>query len=322
VKVKILDIEKDRGRYETLCQKQNASVFNSWSWLMMYKDHLRLYGLFNNNEELTGAFFLYHTSKKTFRLDICPPFSAHNGLFFENRSENNSNIQTTVKHVLETIAAFLGELNSHLLVFTLPAAISDAQPFIWKKFDVKVKYTYHLDLGLPVDTLLANLSSEKRKSLNKAQKDGLEIKRETDMKVVKDLILKTFSRKQVMKNLAYLDKILFEFASADNSIAFVAYEKGQAIAATFCVHDSVTAFYLFGGYDAGQSHHGAGVSCMWNSILKAKELGLKTFDFEGSMLPEVEKYFREFGGTLTPYYSVYRATTVMNMLLKMKEVAL
>ena len=33
-------------------------------------------------------------------------------------------------------------------------------------------------------------------------------------------------------------------------------------------------------------------------------LGLNQYDFEGSMLEPVEQFFRKFGGTLTPYYSV------------------
>ena len=36
------------------------------------------------------------------------------------------------------------------------------------------------------------------------------------------------------------------------------------------------------------------------SIEKAKELGCSTFDFEGSMLKGVEKFFRGFGPELVP----------------------
>jgi lipid II:glycine glycyltransferase (peptidoglycan interpeptide bridge formation enzyme) len=316
VSIKLLDIQKDKAVYETLCQKQMASVFNSTDWLKLYGEHLKLYGIFNNNNELTGSFFLFYTTKKTFKLHLTPPFSANNGLFFENRSENNANIQTTVKHNLEEVAEFCEKLGSQLFVFVLPPDINDAQPFIWKKFKVKVKYTYHINLKLPVETLLANLTSEKRKSLNKAQKDGLEVKEANDMKLVKQLVLKTFSRKQLSKNMNYLDKIILEFAKPNNSISYIASENGNPIAATFCVYDSTTAYYLFGGYDAAQRHHGAGVTCMWKSILKAKELGLKTFDFEGSMLPEVEKYFREFGGTLTPYYEVSKAKFPLTLYYK------
>ena len=184
---------------------------------------------------------------------------------------------------------------------------------------LQLEYTYHIDLTKTEDTLLANLSSEKRKSLNKAKTDALEVVRETDMEKVKQVILKTFSRKQITKNKIYFDKILFDFANEKNAIAFVAYQNQKAIAATFCVYDSQRAYYLFGGYDSEFKHHGAGVSCMWQSILLAKQMGLQIFDFEGSMLPEVEKYFREFGGTLTPYYVTYKASTPLKLILKLNK---
>lgn len=317
--IRQLDIQKDAAAYDPLCARLHASVFCSRAWLSMFGDHLRLYGIFNNNNELTGAFYMFSTVKKGLRLEICPPFTPNNGLFFENRAENNANVQTVNKHVLEEVTAFLKSLNAQLLEFTLPVPIGDTQPFTWAKFRVKVKYTYHIDLQLSEEQLLANLSSEKRKSLNKAKKDDIRIEETKDMQLVKKMILKTFARKQLNKNLAYLDKILFEFAAPENSLAHIAMDNGLPIAATFCVHDADTMYYLFGGYDAGQRHHGAGVSCMWSSILKAKQLGLSVFDFEGSMLPEVEKYFREFGGRLNPYYTASRSTAVMNVLLKLKS---
>ena len=85
----------------------------------------------------------------------------------------------------------------------------------------------------------------------------------------------------------------------------IAYNENKAVAATFCVHDKKTAYYLFGGYDVLNKHHGAGVSTMWNCMMHAKREGLNIFDFEGSMIPEVEKYFREFGGELIRYYRVH-----------------
>ena len=44
---------------------------------------------------------------------------------------------------------------------------------------------------------------------------------------------------------------------------------------------------------------------MWEAIKFTKEeLGLNQFDFEGSMVPPIELFFRKFGGKLTPYYTV------------------
>jgi len=119
--------------------------------------------------------------------------------------------------------------------------------------------------------------------------------------------------------LVFFYKFFFDLVKKSNLIGFVAYSDKKPIASTFCVYDSKTAYYLFGGYDSETKHHGAGVSCMWQSILLAREKGLKTFDFEGSMIPEVEKYFREFGGTLIPYYVAYKAPTALKLILKLNK---
>ncbi len=315
--IKSLDISKETESYQKLLGKQEGSVFNSPEWLKIYGEHLKLYGIYNNNNELTGSFYFFTKKKYGAEFSICPPFSPHNGLFYENRAENSANINTFNKAVLTETAEFIDKMGAKLLIFTLPSGVLETQPFIWKKMEVKVKYTYHIDLSLTREELWANLSSEKRKSVNKAEKDSLQIEKSEDMKPVKEMIMKTFGRKEISKNIDLFDKILFEFAKPENSFAFVARQDGKAIAATFCVHDKNASYYLFGGYDAESKHHGAGVMCMWQSILHAKKLGLKTFDFEGSMIPEVEKYFREFGGTLVPYYSVSKASLPVETIMKL-----
>ena len=168
-----------------------------------------------------------------------------------------------------------------------------------------------------MDELYANISSEKRKSLKRAEKDNLSIQLCMDNHKIKKLIGKTFDRKQKSVNDKLLYKILFEFARPQNSFTFVANNNDESIACAFCVYDINCCYYLFGGYDSQSKHHGAGVSAMWNAILYAKEKGIKVFDFEGSMLPEVEKYFREFGGTITPYYSIRKTSLPIEIGLKL-----
>ena len=314
--IRLIDINRESEVYQKLIDKLKPSVFNSIPWIKMFND-LKLYGIYNGNSELIGSFYFFSFKKWGLPVNITPPFTPHNGLCFENRAENSANINSFNKNIMNEISDFICGLKSKLTVFGLPVGALETQPFTWKNMEVKVKYTYHIDLTQPEETLLANLSSEKRKSLNKAKSDALEIIRETDMEKVKQVILKTFSRKQISKNADYFNKILFDFATEKNAVSFVAYQNNKAIAATFCVYDSTTAYYLFGGYDAEFKHHGAGVSCMWESILFAKKMGLKTFDFEGSMIPEVEKYFREFGGVLVPYYVVYKASWSLKAILKL-----
>ena len=160
------------------------------------------------------------------------------------------------------------------------------------------------------------MSEERRRNVRKAIKDGLIVKQVDDFGIVKFLILKTFSRQKMTVSENHLDKIFLEFAAKENSFAFVTFAKEKPIAATFCIYDKDTAYYLLGGYDYETKHHGAGASAMWEAIKYTKKLGLKYFDFEGSMVPQIERYFRGFGGQLTPYYRINKAKLPLEILLK------
>ncbi len=317
MKIERITNKEELEKYNILASRYGC-VFNTPEWLAIYGEALKLMGIYNDNHELTGAFFLYESSRFGLQFSITPPFTPHNG-FFENRAQNKANRYTYAKNILEAIAIYIEQRKDALFVSAFPFKLIDTQIFFWKNFKVIPNYTYRINLLLSEEELLNNLTSEKRKSLKKAGKDGLRIEQTYDYKVVKELILKTFSRKEKPLNKILLDKILFDFSVKENSFAYIAHDRQGPIATTFCVCDQETAYYLFGGYDAGNKHHGAGVSTMWASVMHARASGLKVFDFEGSMLPEVEKYFREFGGELTPYYTVNKAWLPFEMLLKLKK---
>ncbi len=111
-------------------------------------------------------------------------------------------------------------------------------------------------------------------------------------------------------------------SSPNNYIANSAYNKdNELIACNFCMIDSNKATYLFGGFSSEHKQEGAVALVMWESIKQAKAKGIKIFDFEGSMIPQIEKFFRGFGGNLTPFYRVNKANILVEILLKIKEKA-
>lgn len=308
---------KDENYRKLIVSK--GTVFNLPEWLEMYEKNILVNGIFNDNHELIGSFFLFVGQKFKMKFVITPPYTPNMGLFYINPAQSKANGLTFDKEVMTLIKDHLNSLKAKLITIALPFSAKDTQPFFWDKYKVIPNYTYRLELNKTEDQLFENLTSEKRKSVKKAEKDGLEIKLTDDYKSVKTLVEKTFDRKEkgLIKN--YLNKILFEFAKPENSFAFIATKDGKPSASVFCIHYNKTAFYLFGGYDDNNKHHGAGVSCMWQSILYAKKLGIEVFDFEGSMLVEVEKYFREFGGELVPYYTINKASIPIEMLMKFKS---
>lgn len=295
-------ISIDELVYPNVWQNE-LTVFHQKEFLKIYLPYLRIAGIFNDHHELIGMFYYFKKSKYIFQYIIPPPFIPYNGLVFYTNAEKEESKNSVIKEMHQHIVNYFQKTEkAHYIRFVLPPEFVDTQVFYWNKWKVKVHYTYQINLNQTKEELFNNLSPEKRKSIRKAEKDGIQVTETNDFETVKHLIIKTFSRQNKEVNQIYLNKILKEWANDSNAFAFVAYKKDIPVAITFCVFDNQKVYYLFGGYDNEYAHHGAGVMCMWHSILKSKEMGKKIFDFEGSMLPNVERYFRDFGGKLTPYY--------------------
>ena len=319
--MKVEEIHSHSEQYIPLQKfvEKNKLLFNTESWLKNYnRDNIVQCAILNKNNEVIGCFMYYKFKKTTFNFIISAPFTPNIDLFFVNPAESVVGANTFNKEISEVLSSYFDKVKAHYINLNLPANIIDTQPFIWNNYQSKHRYSYIINLDDSKEKLWDNLSSEKRKSVNKATKDNLEIKEAQDFKEVYELIIKSLSRNNLAKNTQIIRNILFSFANKQNSFSYIAYHNGMALGATYCLVYKDTAMYLFGGFDSENKHHGAGVSCMWQSILKAKELGLKHFDFEGSMNENIERYFREFGGELIQYACIEKISPILKLALKIK----
>jgi Acetyltransferase (GNAT) domain len=293
-----------------------ATIFHDPAWLKQYGDAVHLYGIYTN-DILVGVFYAFVQHKGPFTFYRTPPFTPHNGLFIPNQSSNPAKVLSETKRITKEVADFFNGKSLSLVSCVLPNYHIDTQPFIWNQFKTSVHYTYHADLNQSESDLENNMSTEHRNQLKKALKDGVVCSQTLDYREVESMVMKTFSRKNKELDQSRLKSILFEFATPANSFAFVARKEGKVIAATFCLFDQKNAYYLLGGYDPEDRHGGAGILCVHNAMLHAKKSGKVIFDFEGSMLPEVEKYFRAFGPKLIPYFGFHKAWLPLEFILKL-----
>jgi len=310
--------EQSMVEYEYLVKKYGA-IFNSKKWLDLFDEKVSIYGIFDKGENLIGGFHLYE--KKRFGLTICcdAPFTPTTGPFFKLESKNPVAIMNKWKKVLTKIANFIENRRYHVVSISLDRNVIDTQPFIWMKYKVAPRYTYILDLRKSLVEIRSDMSSERRKNINKGIKDGLIVKQNYDNKLVKSFALNTFTRQGLKVNASYLDKILFDYADETNSFSFVVYEEDIPISVIFCVHDNKSVYYLLGGYSERKKHQGGGALAFWETIKYAKNLGLLNYDFEGSEIQNIEKYFRGFGGSIFPYYRINKARLCLEILLKFSK---
>ena len=191
---------------------------------------------------------------------------------------------------------------------SFPPAVPGVLPFIWAGYRAEVRYTYRLEGLDSEERLWDGLGGNIRREIRKARK-RLEVRDDLGIEDFYTAWAKTFHRQR----LAAPDRALLERVEAAcaprgaRTALFACDESGRVHAVAYVVSDEQAAYYLMGGADPDLRTSGASSLLMWEAIMRARRV-VDVFDFEGSMLRPVERFFRAFGGRLTPYHYVSRAT--------------
>lgn len=298
---------------------QHVGVFGSKEWLSIY-DKVNCIGIFANESKLIGGF--YYLKTKKFGLDFIktPPYSPHCGLFFINESKNQSSKNNTTKEVLSDVCNYIINQKAGINVLSFPSQITDLQVFFWNKFKVVPNYTYRIDLAKPVEEIIAHFDSKNRNRINKAAKENVNVEiNKLNGKELHDFFFPILSLTGANVYNDVLENILTGFSNEGNSFSLTAIHNNAVVGNVYCVYDKVNCYYILGGVDKNSGVPGVNALLVQKSIERAKELGCKTYDFEGSMIKGVEAFFRSFGGKLEPYYTVNKANLLIEMLLKLKK---
>lgn len=181
-------------------------------------------------------------------------------------------------------------------------------PFYWKGFSQTTRYTYILKDLSDVEKSWKELNENIRREIRKAEKRFITIRENLPAEVFLELNKMTFSRQN--KKLPYSEKFLLNLmqgAKARNQGKwFIAQDQdGKHHAGVFIVWDQNSAYYLAGGGNPELRNSGATSLAMWEAIKFASTV-TKSFDFEGSMLEPVERFFRAFGAKQVAYFQVWK----------------
>lgn len=268
----------------------------------VYNNQLKHYGILDKGGSLVSTFSIYSYQKLWQKHIITPPFLTDIQLKATCSATNPAQINSFYRDILTSIASLLENESFTYLEIVLPHTITDALPFTWSGFKVGVKYTYFLDLNLSKDELLKNMSSQRRKNIRDAEKLNLQVREIHDAKTILEKASATLASKKVKYNNLLVEKFA-HLADSNQLTSIGIYDADKLVALSSCVNLKGQSTYLFGWNDGEAGKSFAGTYALWNCILTCKnQSGL--FNFAGSQIPSIEKYFRGFGGKLTPLISV------------------
>ncbi len=189
-------------------------------------------------------------------------------------------------------------------------------PFKWKDYKLQMAYSYRLEDIHNPEAIWDGMADNIRREIRKAQK----ILKVENNHPIEDLILmhrRTFERQGRKSStndecLKQIDEVLLNHNAR---ILLCAVDgEGRIHAASYFIYDSKCCYYLIGGGDPELRTSGASSLLMWEGIKFASTVS-QSFDFEGSMIEPIERFFRAFGGIPTPYWRV----TKLNALLSLAD---
>jgi len=189
-------------------------------------------------------------------------------------------------------------------------------PFYWLGFESKINYTYTIE-NISIEELEKKFETDIRRRRRKALNLGIEVYESDDIETFYELNKKTFIRQEVSIPYSFeFVKRVYSTVSENSAgkMLFAKYED-RVIAAIFLVYDNQSVYYIMGGIDPEKRDLGAMDLLQYESIKFALN-SKRAYDFEGSMIESIEKYFRSFGSMQKAYFQV---TKTPSKILKTLE---
>jgi len=234
------------------------------------------------------------------------PLTPYLGPLFAPRGSELRRREEEVKR-LEQLAELLAGA-AHLEAACNPA-FDYWTPLRWHGFTQTTRYTWRLPRLDDLDAILSGARENIRREIRKAEKRGVTVE-DGSLEDFLDVHLRTAAHQEIPgaeRYLAVLRRI--EAAASERNarrILLARDEDGRTHAGGYFVRDERWVYYLAGASDPELRTSGAASLLLWQGIAHAAEEGLG-FDFEGSIIRGVERFFRAFAGVPTPY-SVVRTT--------------
>lgn len=198
-------------------------------------------------------------------------------------------------------------------------SITNWLPFYWRGFHQTTRYTYVIDTLNDHDALWSNLQVNARTDIRKASnRYNVRLRDDPTLEDFLALTALTFARqgKAVPYRQEYVAKLDLACASRACRKIFIAEDDtGRAHAGAYIAWDAGCAHYLIGGGDPELRTSGATSFCLWEAVKFASTVSSR-FDFEGSMVEPIERFFRSFGARQAPYFQV---TKERSRLLHLRE---
>jgi lipid II:glycine glycyltransferase (peptidoglycan interpeptide bridge formation enzyme) len=242
-----------------------------------------------------------------FRILSQPPLTPFLGPWLRETNAKKAHTYSRQKELMTALIDRLPPYDHYVQNWS--PTVTNWLPFHWRGFSQSTAYTYVLEGLADEDELWRRMKENIRTDIRKAEnRHRIIVEIEAPLHEFLTLNRLTFSRqgRQPSYSDDYVRRLDQACASRGCRQILIARDQdGRAHAGVYIVWDQTSAYYLMGGGDPDLRSSGATSLCLLHAIRLASRV-CPRFDFEGSMIEPVERFFRAFGAEQVPYFRVSR----------------
>ena len=255
----------------------------------------------------------YALSQTTYNIIRQPPLTIYQGPFFteEYRHKISLNDEMELLEALESSFLPYDYYNQNW-----HPSSRNWLPFYWKGYHQSTRYTYIIPGPRDIETIRTGYNENVRRNIKKSSAN-IRIEETSETEGFFGVVQKTFDRKNEKQpyDLTIFKGLIQSCFDQKCCTIYLARDTSENLhGGMFIIWDSKWVYYMAGGIDEGFKKSGAMSLLFGKAIEFAMRTG-RSFDFGGSMIEPIEKFFRSFGAVQQEYFVV---TKVKSPVLRIR----
>lgn len=304
-----------RDKYRQLCQvERSIPIFSQAWWLDAVAPDSWGVVVCEKDDKIVASMPFIIKQKLFVSMVTMPALTQYLGPWFRGSDDRESRRLGREKDLMEELISQLPKFDHFSANWSYK--VTNWLPFYWAGFKQTTRYTYVLERLADQQVLWDQLQQNIRGDVRKAEgRFSLKVRNDLSLQDFLALNSLVYERQglPVPYSVDLVERIDQACASRSARTILIAEdEQGRHHAGVYVVWDEHSAYYIMGGGDPELRKSGATSLCMWEAIKFCAGV-TERFDFEGSMMEPVERFFRAFGATQKPYFSL---TKTPSKLLK------
>jgi len=294
---------------------QGAIYAKSW-YLEVLQCPFQLLAVINGERIIAGIVL-----SKNIRGDYGNPYlGKYLGVYYDDFAGNEYTQETKRRKATQLLLTELDKLPTFDYFFH--PNFETYLPFYKKDFDNRLRYSYWINLkSQSTAEIEAQFHSKLRSEIKFAQKQNYQLTEDISIATFYQICEQTFLQKSAKFpfTLSFFEHYCHRLIDLEIlKLMGIKNKEGQLMAAIGLLLTPKVTTLILSGMDKRYIQRGANELLIYEGIRLAKAQS-NWFDFEGSMIGEIESFYRKFGGEFRPYMTVYKVSTTQFLVGQLRK---